>query len=279
MNTKRLSIGEMSRINHTSINALRLYDKLGILRPAYVDPNTNYRYYDINQNSRLNMINYMKELGMSLQDIKDTLDQENMTLIEAILLKKQQKNLEEMQELKMKQSAINRTIYSIERYRKSPKPGMITVEYIDSRRIYSMYTPINFYESGLEGYEMVLNDLKEQLLKHRLSQVYFCNVGTFMKREDFLKDHYESHEIFIFVDDYFPLMNEVKTLDSGMYACIYLDHFDDEIEFGIRLRKYCKEHNFELVGDYICEVLYELDIFESGKREMFFRLQVPIQFK
>ena len=36
MNTKRLSIGEMSRINHTSINALRLYDKLGILRPAYV---------------------------------------------------------------------------------------------------------------------------------------------------------------------------------------------------------------------------------------------------
>ena len=96
MNTKRLSIGEMSRINHTSINALRLYDKLGILRPAYVDPNTNYRYYDINQNSRLNMINYMKELGMSLQDIKDTLDQENMTLIEAILLKKQQKNLEEM---------------------------------------------------------------------------------------------------------------------------------------------------------------------------------------
>ena len=279
MNTKRLSIGEMSRINHTSINALRLYDKLGILRPAYVDPNTNYRYYDINQNSRLNMINYMKELGMSLQDIKDTLDQENMTLIEAILLKKQQKNLEEMQELKMKQSAINRTIYSIERHRKSPKPGMITVEYIDSRRIYSMYTPTNFYESGSEGYEMVLNDLKEQLLKHHLPQVYFCNVGTFMKREDFLKDHYESHEIFIFVDDYFPLMNEVKTLDSGMYACIYLDHFDDEIEYGIRLRKYCKDHHYEVIGDYICEVLYELDIFESDKREMFFRLQVPIQFK
>ena len=34
----------------------------------FTDPDTGYRYYDIAQNARLDMIAYMKELGMSLAD-------------------------------------------------------------------------------------------------------------------------------------------------------------------------------------------------------------------
>jgi hypothetical protein len=29
--------------------ALRLYDELGLLRPAYVDPDNGYRHYDVSQ--------------------------------------------------------------------------------------------------------------------------------------------------------------------------------------------------------------------------------------
>ena len=64
MDDKMMKIGEMARFNRVSITTLRLYDKVGILKPCYTDPETNYRYYSIHQKARLDMIQYMKELGM-----------------------------------------------------------------------------------------------------------------------------------------------------------------------------------------------------------------------
>lgn len=132
-----ISIGKMAKINHVSINTLRLYDKWGLLTPIYIDEDTGYRYYDMKQNARLDLIGYMKELGMNLKEIKELLDKEDPTLIEAILIKKQRSIEKEMDDILRKRDAIKRTIYSLERYRKSPTPGTLTTEYIDERHIYA----------------------------------------------------------------------------------------------------------------------------------------------
>ena len=58
-----LPIGKMAALNRVTVSTLRLYDEKGLLKPRYIDPQTGYRYYDINQNARLDMIAYMKELG------------------------------------------------------------------------------------------------------------------------------------------------------------------------------------------------------------------------
>ena len=71
MDYKYLSIGQMARINNISVPTLRFYDSIGILQPCYTDPQTRYRYYDVRQNARLDMIQYMKELGMELKEIKE----------------------------------------------------------------------------------------------------------------------------------------------------------------------------------------------------------------
>ena len=91
MNNDYLSIGEMAKMNHITVTTLRLYDELDLLKPVYVNPETNYRYYDIKQNARLDLIQYMKELQMNLKEIKELLDKEDINLIEAILIKKIQK--------------------------------------------------------------------------------------------------------------------------------------------------------------------------------------------
>ena len=44
-----LSIGELSNITGVHISSLRYYDNLGILPPAYINPDTNYRYYTYSQ--------------------------------------------------------------------------------------------------------------------------------------------------------------------------------------------------------------------------------------
>ncbi len=278
MKNNYLSIGEMAKMNHTTISTLRLYDEMDLLKPAYVNEATNYRYYDIKQNARLDLIQYMKELQMNLKEIKELLDKEDVNLIEAILIKKKQQLVEEIDKLEMTKDAITRTIYSLERFRKSPRSGTMTLEYIHRRRIYSMNTDLNFYEYDIDVYESILNQLKNDLVKHHYPQIYYCNAGTFLKKEDFIHQNFVSHEIFVFVDDHFPKKEDIKIIENGMYACIYLDDFHKEVDYAKKLLHYCQENNFNICGDYICEVLSELSIFDHNERSMFLRLQVPVSF-
>ena len=72
-----LSIGQMARINHVSIQTLRLYDKMGLLKPAVVDENSGYRYYSILQCAKLDLISSMKQCGLSLKEIRNYFENGN----------------------------------------------------------------------------------------------------------------------------------------------------------------------------------------------------------
>ena len=97
-----IPIGKMATMNHVSIPTLRLYDEKNLLKPRYIDPETGYRYYDIQQNARLDLIAYMKELGMSLNEIASVLEKEDVELIEDILIQKHEQIYEQtFQELSL----------------------------------------------------------------------------------------------------------------------------------------------------------------------------------
>ena len=40
-----LKIGLFSKLSRVSIRMLRYYDEMGLLHPAYIDPESDYRYY------------------------------------------------------------------------------------------------------------------------------------------------------------------------------------------------------------------------------------------
>ena len=51
-----LKIGDFSKKTDTSIETLRYYDQIDLLKPAYIDIFTNYRYYDEKQIDDLKII-------------------------------------------------------------------------------------------------------------------------------------------------------------------------------------------------------------------------------
>jgi DNA-binding transcriptional MerR regulator len=67
-------IGEFSKLGLVSIKTLRLYDEMDLLKPAHIDPQTNYRYYTPEQLVRLNQIVALKQLGFTLAEVKTMLD-------------------------------------------------------------------------------------------------------------------------------------------------------------------------------------------------------------
>ena len=73
------SIGEFSKLGRVTVDTLRHYDALGLLKPANVDPFTGYRYYSAKQLLSLNRILALKEIGFSLDEIARIL-QDNLTI-------------------------------------------------------------------------------------------------------------------------------------------------------------------------------------------------------
>jgi predicted transcriptional regulator YdeE len=76
-----LKIGEFAQEGQVTIKTLHHYAKLGLLKPIWTDRFTGYRYYSREQLSRLNRIMALKDLGFTLEQIGQVL-QEEMTLDE-----------------------------------------------------------------------------------------------------------------------------------------------------------------------------------------------------
>src|SRR5262249_26336389 len=70
-----LRISEFARAGNVTVRALRFYDEVGLLRPAYVSPDSGYRRYDAAQIAELNRIQAFKDMGFALGEIADLLPQ------------------------------------------------------------------------------------------------------------------------------------------------------------------------------------------------------------
>ncbi|MCL1993047.1 MAG: MerR family transcriptional regulator [Spirochaetes bacterium] len=69
-----LSIGEISKLTGASIRSLRYYERLGLLKPAYTDPLSSYRYYSLDQSYLVRTIMYCIELDIPLKELRRFID-------------------------------------------------------------------------------------------------------------------------------------------------------------------------------------------------------------
>ncbi|GGM06646.1 hypothetical protein GCM10010129_58120 [Streptomyces fumigatiscleroticus] len=65
-----LTIGAFAKASRLSPKALRLYDELGLLTPARVDPVTGYRLYAPDQLDQARLVAWLRRLGMPLARIQ-----------------------------------------------------------------------------------------------------------------------------------------------------------------------------------------------------------------
>lgn len=98
-----LSIGDLALRTGVSIKSLRYYDKIGILKPKYIDPDTNYRYYSYEQARIVDIIQLFIWLGVPLKDVKIlAMDKDNNMNFKELI--GYGRNLAEEQILKLKKS-------------------------------------------------------------------------------------------------------------------------------------------------------------------------------
>lgn len=80
----RMTTGEFSRRSQLSLKALRLYDRLGLLRPAAVDGRNGYRSYDESQLFTARLIVLLRSLDMPLHDVAQVVNADGADAAELI---------------------------------------------------------------------------------------------------------------------------------------------------------------------------------------------------
>lgn len=117
-------IGEFSKLTNIPIRTLRYYDSIDLFKPSEVDLFTSYRYYREEQIKDIKLINELKEVGFTLEEIRDNWN----NFSEEFFLKRKEKLLEE---IKLKDEAIRKT----DILRSKVKDGKIVDRVLDKKII------------------------------------------------------------------------------------------------------------------------------------------------
>lgn len=71
-------IGDFSKMTKLTVKTLRYYDEVGLLKPVYINSATGYRFYATRQLITLQKIVALKQLGLSIQEIKEIMSGNNL---------------------------------------------------------------------------------------------------------------------------------------------------------------------------------------------------------
>lgn len=156
------SIGELAKICGVTPKTLRFYDKLGLLKPALINPQNGYRFYNHWHITRVATIKQLQEIGFSLDGIHAFLETDECAdIIELLskMLDEQQVSLQrEIENLTSKlaaaQSLQSQCAKIKDRVRYDDKTGLIFRE-IPRREIlymplYGDFSPAQFQKSYQE---------------------------------------------------------------------------------------------------------------------------------
>jgi DNA-binding transcriptional MerR regulator len=130
-------IGDFSQLGQVSVRTLRLYDEIGLLKPAEVDDFTDYRYYSLEQLPRLNRIVALKDLGFSLKEISEQLE-DNLSLedLRKMLTRKQNEVSQKLREEQARMLRLEARLKQIE-LEDVPTTYDVTVKKIPAMTIFS----------------------------------------------------------------------------------------------------------------------------------------------
>ncbi len=108
-----LSIGEVAKIRNVNVQSLRYYEKLGILIPAYINPDSGYRYYSLEQLMILDTIILCIDIGIPLKNLKNYVDPEGQLEFERLLKDGKKIASDKIKKIESNITCIDRTLQHI----------------------------------------------------------------------------------------------------------------------------------------------------------------------
>lgn len=282
----KLSIGEMAKLRGVTVDTLRHYDKIGLLKPFHIDPETGYRYYSISQYEVLGTIKELRSIGFSLEEIKQFLTDRNVKKSVQSLQKSMANIQEEIKKLQGIHNILMTRLYNIEHFTNSYSNSDIVIkqfeerEYIQLDRSVAWTDTENLYFGYLE-LENKIGGIIPALASNKF--------GDFIKKEYF-DEIRQSSDFSANLSDYqsqsFILVQgeeseqPTKKIENGLFLCSYYGGLTSE-KMLTQLKKllhYCDTHDYIITGDAFRIMQVDVSLTDQYD-EAYYEIQIPIQEK
>lgn len=133
---KKFTIGEFAKLRGININSLRYYERLGVLKPAFTDPENRYRYYTAEQLPLLNAVIMCVEFGIPLKELTGYIDENGAVNLAALLLRCRELAQKQIKKIQTNIGALELELARIESDRRIyGRQGLYTRK-IEERRIF-----------------------------------------------------------------------------------------------------------------------------------------------
>lgn len=140
-------ISEFSKISQVSVKTLRYYDQVHLLKPAHTDKFTGYRYYSADQMFQLNRILAYKELGFSLDQIRQMIgEQIPLEQIKGMFRLKQNEIQTNLDKEQAKLNLIKDRLHSIENEGKSLSSHDVIIKKVEPQLVLSYRQRTSFWK-------------------------------------------------------------------------------------------------------------------------------------
>lgn len=246
MDTK-FSIGEMAKLHKVSVQTLRHYDKIGLLKPSYVNENSNYRYYSAKHFIIIDLIKQCKAIGLSLDEIKNIVN--NYTSIDSILemITKQKGLIEE--KISELQNIKSNILFLEDRVQTILKEGTneVFIKYSKEKK-FLKYNNIKRYTEEFEiNLSRILASIEQKRGCYNKELAFLTSYKNFKDNGSVKYDAMmiNINDISIFED------NEVIIFKKGLYLTInFDDDYKDISKYYMKMLDYIEKHHIKVIGDF-----------------------------
>ena len=266
------TVGEVSKLYGIPESALRYYDKIGLFKPISVNQATGYRYYATEQFELLNIIQYLKYLGMPLKEMKQHFEKRDEQYFLQLLIHCKSVNENKINELAVIQHRFNQRIEELQTSLNITDVGVARIETLPQRNILCVREQIRTRP------EMELSLKRLEQITRVKASLFIGRVGVSIAQQSLLERDFSKYSaISIFPEEIIDSEQSLVTLTAGEYACIYCRStlFDSDQYYG-QLLDYIDEKGYSIAGDSVERIIIDQFITNNSQKHLS-AIQIPVK--
>ncbi len=270
---KYLSIGQMGKLNNLSVQTLRHYEKVGILKPSYINKETGYRYYSTKDFNTIDLIKQCRAMGLSLEEIKDVTN--NYTSLDSIVMILENQNKIINQKIKELENIKNKVKSLQNKIQVSLDIGInkVFIKHNEERK----FIKYNFTHRFSDEFEIELRKILLEVEKdyeNINAEIAFTTCYEDIRK----KGEAEYKNVMVNLGENVSYENEkIITMQKGNYLTMYLDDtYRESSKYYKIIMKYIIENNIKTIGDFN-EIYIMTRVGNNSKEKSLAQIEILIQ--
>ncbi|WP_018931206.1 MerR family transcriptional regulator [Gracilibacillus lacisalsi] len=271
-NIKYLTTGEFAKLCRVNKQTLFYYDQIGLLSPMLKNEK-GYRYYSIHQLELFTLITLLKDLGMSLHDIRQYVEHKSPEKFLSIMHQQKEKVAKQRMEIEMKENMIDAQIELMN------KAARIDFDQVSVERLpeQTYYLSKNIEDISDEEFFEVFSDFVEELYKLHIDTGY--PIGGLTKREQVLKGEFTNYSYLYIKQLHSQKDNPYLKTIKGDFLIGYHKGEDKKIHHTYkRLLSELERLNLEL-GDYVLEEYIYDTVVKNSEEQYVTKIMMQVRSK